>query len=212
MALHRLQTIFQSSDLMPEHSRVNTTYWDPIPAVPPPDPVELVDMVWDFYNLDAPSQSITDFYGAGGYSGLVEFKLYDMSEPEPRRPVYETSRSYTPIANQQMLPHEVALCVSFQADPVSGVPQARRRGRIYLGPLAEAASSNARPSTSVLNVVEAAAQRLLDESTLSVWKWQVYSRTGQTHATVTGGWIDNAWDTQRRRGNDPTARLSFGSG
>lgn len=211
MALHRLQTIFQDTTLMPEHARVNTTYWDPVPASPLPNPIDLVDMVWEFYNTDAPTQSITDFYGAGGYSGLVEFKLYDMSDPEPRRPVYETTRSYTPISNQQMLPHEVALCLSFQADPVSGVPQARRRGRIFLGPLAEAASSQARPSTSILNVVETAAQRLLDESGLGAWKWQVYSRTSQTHATVTGGWIDNAWDTQRRRGNAPTARQSFGS-
>jgi len=39
--------------------------------------------------------------------------------------------------------------------------------------------------------------------------WIVYSTVDQAGHEVIGGWVDNAWDIQRRRGELSTSRLTF---
>jgi hypothetical protein len=41
------------------------------------------------------------------------------------------------------------------------------------------------------------------------WDWVVYSPTDDAYHEVANGWVDNAWDTQRRRGYKPTSRTTF---
>lgn len=65
-------------------------------------------------------------------------QVYDLMEERPRVPfatINHTSASNPTGVGQSELPPEVAWCFSYQAVRVSGVPQNRRRGRIYFGPL-----------------------------------------------------------------------------
>jgi hypothetical protein len=51
---------------------------------------------------------------------------------------------------------------------------------------------------------------LLDASqAATAWKWAVYSTVNATGVEVTNGWVENAWDTQRRRGRIATVRTVF---
>jgi hypothetical protein len=41
------------------------------------------------------------------------------------------------------------------------------------------------------------------------WKWAVYSTVNMTGVNVAAGWVENAFDTQRRRGRIATIRSVF---
>jgi len=137
----------------------------------------------------------------------------------------------------QPLPQEVALCMSFKSADEDG-PLRRRRGRIYIGPLGEAHNAEAvdgagRPTEVLINAINFAASRLQDQASDiatepvgSSTPWVVYSRptTDAWNAThpgderlsgsfhrVTDGWVDNEWDTQRRRGLKATTRSTWAS-
>lgn len=144
-------------------------------------------------------------------------KIYDMSDPIPRQPIYETT--YAPITMggaQQALPSEVACCLSYAAAPVSGVPVARTRGRIYIGPLStmtmESGTANtvARPSIEFRSALVQAGERLANAvATIDpVQLWVVHSPTANTNHGIVRWWADDAWDTQRRRGDAPTSRVT----
>jgi hypothetical protein len=113
----------------------------------------------------------------------------------------------------------MALCLSYKADYVGGFPQARQRGRIYLGGFATllaagSASSFPAVSSTSRTAIATAATALKTGLFADGWVWVVLSPTNvalnaQNTFTVTGGWIDNAADTQRRRGQKATARTSW---
>lgn len=149
----------------------------------------------------------------------LQFKAYDLNDPEPREPIVEdlTSFSVTPGANA--LPPELAICLSFQGAPASGAPQARRRGRVYLGPLAQAAATDDRVASAAITAAVAMGDSLLEASkaALADFTWVVYSRVGTgtplnpipATFAVTNGWVDDEFDIQRRRSLAPTTRSTF---
>lgn len=151
----------------------------------------------------------------------VKVQIYDMRDPTPRVPEFTQTFVLDRSAINGLLPNEVALCLSFQADAVSGIKQARRRGRVYLGPLSNSADivdtlGELRPGAALINQIAAAATVLATPvSLLSIGSlfWSVYSPTLDVLQTiddsfndVTNGWIDDAFDTQRRRGRAATSR------
>jgi hypothetical protein len=142
-------------------------------------------------------------------------KLYNMADPIPRVPIFDLPLGLTGSFPLNTLPQEVALCLSFQGAKISGENQARRRGRIFLGPFSSSAADTGtgRPEDDLITAVSDTANTLLTTSNAATgWKWAVISVTGPTapNATVvTNGWVDNAWDTQRRRGNKAGARTLF---
>jgi len=88
-------------------------------------------------------------------------------------------------------------------------PRARKRGRVYVGPLTLNATNLANdpiPSNNLIARLQAGGASFL---ALATAPWQVWSRRDAQMVTVTGGFIDNALDTQRRRGNSPTNRFAF---
>jgi hypothetical protein len=116
------------------------------------------------------------------------------------------------------MPSEVALVNSFQAD-YSGAaeesgstrPRARRRGRIYLGPLQQGAASTAtntesRPVAAFVTVIKEASEQLLGDADT---QWGVWSRADAAVRLCIQGYVDNAFDTQRRRGQAPTTRTAW---
>lgn len=152
----------------------------------------------------------------GTYSNVVAqnghtIKIYSMADPEPRAPIYDGTFNFASAPSGNPLPTEVALCCSYQADRVSGEPQRRRRGRIYLGPFHTGALTTAgRPHADLINDAVAFGNFLAAAS--SGWtgtKWVVWSEVDASSAVVTNGWVDNAFDTQRRRGVAPTTRTTF---
>lgn len=140
----------------------------------------------------------------------LELTSYNKADSTPRAPVLTNFYNLAPTGTTA-LPPEVSLCLSFQAAKASGLPQARRRGRIYLPYMDEANNdSSGRPSTAMVNGIVAAATTLLAASDAATgWGWAVYSTVTGTPAAITDGWVDNEWDTQRRRGRPATTRTTF---
>ena len=125
-------------------------------------------------------------------------------------------------------PREVAIVSSFHGE-LGGVaedvpagppgpegnihPAARRRGRRYIGPLAAGALGDGwversqgvpAPGPDLINDIVAAEIAFANNAGPVVW-----SRAGHEAVDVVGGWVDNEFDIQRRRGQKSTARTSW---
>lgn len=147
---------------------------------------------------------------------LAVQKVYNLSDPEPRSPVYTDTAGIAAGTDVAFTtPLEVSLCLSYQGAKVSGFDQASRRGRIYLGPLGDLASTTGdpthfpAPSSTWINRITTAAHQLTVDTIGHGWEWVVYSRKNNTSTAIVNGWVDNAWDTQRRRGNAPSTRTTW---
>jgi hypothetical protein len=219
--LMRAQVTIPMDGALPEDYVTNTWYFDGDDAGLTPTDAEWGDAVHDLLGA---------FYYVGGaeifptqIGANATLKVYDMRDPEPRVPFW-TSTFALPAGTGDMLPAEVALCMSFAASPLSGVNQARRRGRVFLGPCRVGAqtivASQSRPTDGVRNGIAAAAATLIDGLDAvpgAKVKWAIYSPTtdlggasiDDSFHDVVSGWVDNAWDIQRRRGPAPTARATF---
>jgi hypothetical protein len=141
-------------------------------------------------------------------------KMYDLADPKPRPPVYDQPLGLTTTVAANTLPTELSICVSFQGGHVAGIAQRRRRGRVYLGPWGTTAADTTlgRPTPGICAALGAAATAFLAASdAASTWSWVVVSEATGTVSPVliTDGWVDNAWDIQRRRGIAPTLRNAW---
>lgn len=188
---------------LPKDVAVNTWHCD---ALTPDGPEDFVDALEVFY------QAIDSvIWSAAIDPSNVRCDVYRMADPEPRVPVLTTM--FTGLtATASARPPELAVCLSFQGDLVSGEPQRRRRGRVYLGPVGniEASSTSPLVATSTVNAVAAAGNVLAATSTLSsTFTWCVFSEIDADLIPVTNGWVDNDFDIQRRRGLLPTVRTTF---
>lgn len=139
-------------------------------------------------------------------------KLYETEAPKPNYPFFEDSFDLSTGTSGTALPSEVAICLSFAGPRVAGEVQARRRGRLYIGPLSSIVLSGARPSAAVQNTLTAA---LLDLVALvnaipaiGTGQFGVWSPTAGEFVTARTAWVDDAFDTQRRRGVAPTSRTT----
>lgn len=143
-------------------------------------------------------------------SGAVQYRLYNRADASPRVPIDVLDDNL--VTGITALPQEVALCMSFQAAATSGVNQARRRGRIYFGPLAATALDNntGRPAAGFLTALNAFGGSLLNQSQAQEnWTWTVHSQTTGSDHVIANGWVDNEFDTMRSRGRRPTSRYLF---
>lgn len=186
---------------------------------------------WGFFTADTSAALVTaittplkNFYDswANYRAGLMAWtgtrmKVYNLSDPLPRVPVADITLGLSSAEQTTNLPGECALCLSFQAQRISGQSQARRRGRVYLGPFGSVAnvSSTGRPDSTMITTILAGAEALRTAMGSTIASWVVISQPKPTmpitSSVVTGGWIDNAWDTQRRRGLQPLTRTVFGT-
>ena len=149
-------------------------------------------------------------------SGNVTY--YDLAQPKPRAPIFEGLLGTTGTGGGTPGPSEIAICLSFYGLKTAGYPFGRSRGRIYLGPLNAGLMAGNNVAAADVTAIVNAANTLLGTSNAAAWKWVVYSQTQAESPiglhfpddTVIGGWVDNAWDVQRRRGAEPSARTTFG--
>jgi len=138
-------------------------------------------------------------------------KFYNAGGPAPNYPYAEVVWNFASAPSGTGLPREVAVCLSFQGLRIPGTPQARRRGRIYLGPLISTINSSGRPAASPRTTLATAASDFgTDVQTVDpAYRWAVWSVLDGTAVPITDGWIDDAFDTQRSRGVETTSRQTF---
>lgn len=197
----------------PEHQIVNTWHCVTVGATTPVDAAE------DFSAALSVFYTAVDTYFSQYLGGHVPFlRAFNLDDPMPRQPILEESLS-TLASASTWLPREIACCLSYKGTYLSGVSPKRKRGRIYLGPLALSTIDTANDgmfTSTFVNAVATAANTLLTSSTgSSTFRWVVYSPTSDPEATnpaggagsdadcwdaVTGGWVDDEIDIQRRRG------------
>lgn len=140
-------------------------------------------------------------------------------------------RSFTldaALGGSNNIPGEVALVMTYHGDltdipetetnptppPATIRPASRRRGRIFWGPfntqvLSQQAPDNEPfPNVLISNAIIGAGTGFQAALPVGI-DWVVHSEAAQEAFVVTGGWVDNAFDSQRRRGNSPDARTTF---
>lgn len=142
--------------------------------------------------------------------------VYDNDSPEPRAPIADIGLTLgSALQGTSGTAEELAICMSFQAPRISGESQARRRGRIYLGPLDNSAFtvSSSSAFTAVPSAIRTgltgAMQTLRSDGVTAGQQWSIWSRANGESYLVTNGWVDNALDVQRRRGNRTTVRTTW---
>lgn len=184
---------FQGVSGRPEDQYVNTLHFRNNGSLPgewdPGDQFlsDLRDVYWTNMQFDFGSQ----------ISG-VRIKCYSAGDPKPRPVIREKLLPFVPPNGGGVA--EVALCLSYYAD--RNLP--RSRGRIYLGPFAFNTLTE-RPQQQLIDHISALGTGFSALGGANV-DWCMRSvKNGDTHK-VTNTWVDNAWDTQRRRGIRPLTR------
>jgi hypothetical protein len=206
MANALAQVVMQGTSNLPEDVYVNTFHFRTAGAdVTTADADAIQTALLNFYVvIHAPGTSplcneISDTVSRGATA--TKTKVYDLGDPTPRLPVKTYAWQMGPGIGSVGLPNEVAICLSYSADVASGENPRRRRGRLYIGPLASTHISGVGgdviPSATMVNALLGAGKALKDDATVD---WCVYSRADDTLYTITHGFVDNAFDTQRRRG------------
>jgi hypothetical protein len=156
--------------------------------------------------------AIDEFLGVTNNNPVV-IKAYDLDDAEPRLPILVDA--WTLVFGTTAIPEECAVALSMAAAMPSGVNRARRRGRVFIGPLGgnshQIITGRVRVDSSFVTALVGAADGLLEDSELDTdYIWEVYSPTDGVGRPVVDGWVDNAMDTIRSRGPNATARTPFG--
>lgn len=149
---------------------------------------------------------------------MVKGRVFDLTEPTPRVPV-ESANFFpnSPGTETTDVPTEVAAVASFQSGGQPGDVYQRRYNRVFLGAVPptwmapSTASSFPTLSSALLTNVTGAMKALQASANGPVDIWVQISRAGGSIRTlpVTGGWMDNSPDTQRRRSVDSTQRVNW---
>lgn len=181
------------------------------------------DLNSKFFNFATGGVKPSNFIGPSvDLAAGATTKFYDLTghlDGSPHgSPFYLSSfplEAGTPSGN---LPNEVAVVLSFNSD-LTGIleesgatrPRARHRGRVYFGPLhggvadVEAVTSRVKVQAGFRSCLAGAGAQLMT----SAHRWCVWSRALSNVFEVVGGHVDDAFDTQRRRGQAPTTRTLF---
>lgn len=215
----RVQLVLHGGSDLPEDRYINTFHFHSIAAEDPTvfqaQCVLAVDLA--FMNAAPDGTQLHSFLSAF-VSTQYELVSYDLAlAPGLRVPtIFNGTATTTPTGG---LPSEVAVCLSLAGDPPNN---ARRRGRLYLGPLSDktavmlAATSSVppRPSTQVvgsIGVAMAAKAKVLMDSIETPWCIRSMTPT-ENYVRITRAWVDNSFDTVRKRGEKPSARWTETAG
>jgi hypothetical protein len=172
-------------------------------------------------------------------AGAAQLDIYNITGKlfgEPHgSPVKSRNFTLGESQNVTALPSEVAVCMTLetagranapveQADGADAGfardrPKQRNTGRLYIGPLGPNAvvldAGVARPAPSFLATLRTAGKKLAEDLALASPggpAWGVWSRKDGVIRPISFISTDNAFDTQRRRGEDPTFRDRLATG
>lgn len=211
---------------LPEDTFVNTFAFRRSIAPTESNLIAMVDHIDDFYNVDGPTGNrVADYIGESvNRAATHEIDFYRIQAGALGSPIYSHAwlGPAAPATANVNMPTEVAAVLSFHG-AITGVqeeagatrPRARRRGRIFCGPLTADAVNITQDSPKLTAGIRLALQEaavvLMDVGDTSGNFWSVWSRADQVLYPVVGGWTDDAPDTQRRRGTASTNRTVFGA-
>lgn len=210
----RAQVVLAGLSNKPEDVVVNTFHFQHADALAVSRQI-VADYVIEFYNVlttgtpsgPAVADYLSKWLSRAASKSVV--KVYDLAEPMPREPsLHPFTLGASSMGVVAEMPAEVALCASFYA--TRNLP--RQRGRLYIGPFSVPATvddtaqvERAIPSSSLIGSLAGSLKRLIAKPDTGP-RFSVWSPSDQQSRIVTNGWVDNAWDTQRRRGQDATLR------
>lgn len=194
-------TLFPTSNVIAD---AVTNTWSTVTA-PADFGVSFKDSVLVFY------QTIQSMFPSLTRQNNHVWKLYDRADAKPRAPKFQGTFNFTSVPAGLPAPPEVSLCLSFQGNRISGIRQARQRGRVYIGPLDVAlVETTGRPTAGAITLLRNAGNDLrIASAAAGAWDWVVWSAVSSEPSPVTNGWVDDEFDTQRRRGRVPTVRNVF---
>jgi hypothetical protein len=229
MAVILVTTVLKALSNIPDDQFMNNwVFTTPTGAYTQAEVDAVLTDIEAFYNVAEPTTAnkVTDFLSneISRAAGGAEHMVYDITgflDGTPHgsptfRKVWTLGASNAPAAVN--LPSEVAVVLSFNASYAGDAeflgatrPRARDRGRVYIGPLnvnSDEADpeTRARPFIGLRNTLAGRAEVLMNASGHA---WSVWSRVNAAVEPVVGGWVDNAFDIQRRRGPEPTSRILF---
>lgn len=232
MSLVKCQTVFERSSGLPEDRVVADHYFGTGPGDQSQATINMIEVAMsDFWQGARTTAANLTSYLATDITRAVDSAQRRYYLKEPGEQFFGSPSFIQPFQPGAAvaatgLPDEVAVCLSYHGD-LTDIPEedgairpaARRRGRIYFGPLwAGAVSQGAglpvRPASVVqADLIDAATDLLAASDAAAEWTWVVphaVATAGWSVVPVVGGWVDNAWDTQRRRGISATQRTTFG--
>lgn len=179
------------------------------------------DLSAEFYNFGAgPQDRIATFMSPVVKRGANEVKVecYDISThldgSAHGSPAFVSTFTLGAASTASPIPSECAIVLSFHSDLVGVVeksgatrPGARHRGRVFLGPWDRNAVNDSGAGAFVdlglqANIL-AAASNFLSQVTET---WVQWSRKDAVVRPVIAGFLDNAFDTQRSRGEPANGR------
>lgn len=209
------QFVMQGASGLPEDRYVNTfNFIEDAPAVVSHEDAAVgIDIaLGNFYTLTQSTGFAMEAFLARHVAGVAEVRVYNFDDPQPREPIILT-RNIDPPATARAMPSEVAVCLSYYS--FLNVP--RQRGRIYFGPIngdaVESVPTVPHPTANFLNTLaEAGTDLAVSGAAAGQLRWAVLSRATPgvvEWGPITDGWVDNAFDTQRRRGEKATARTTW---
>jgi len=218
MTILRVQCNIPRDNNVPADDAINTWHFLTVGAATPAAAAnDAVTQLGVFY-------AAIDVNFATYVSTPMRFKVYDLQNPEPRVPILETTLTLT-TGSGVAFPAEVAVALSYRAELLSGTNPARRRGRIFIGPLdADAGGLNSYdmvPSSTFRTALANAASDIIVAGQTDDARWVVFSPTlagpppwsegtlEASSADVVAGYIDDAFDTIRSRGSRTTTRTVF---
>lgn len=150
--------------------------------------------------------------GIGG--GVIGVNLNSISLQAVNNPGIPQIRAMNHNGGQNLaggLPLDTSLCISWR----TALAGRSYRGRTYLPPFHMNANDDSggtvpHPTSAYIDGLAIQAAKLIDDLVAANAVLCVYSRKLEAATTITGGYIDSSWDTQRRRGTDvPATRRIF---
>ena len=127
--------------------------------------------------------------------------FYDVEGTKPVYPAAQVEKN-TGVAIASQTNRDIAVCLSCYA--TNNRP--RYRGRLYVPLVLSGGSpSGANVSTPTMTLIAGLVPLFEGLGGVDV-DWGVYSRADGQFRKYTNWWIDNSWDTQRRRGKRATLR------
>lgn len=236
MGLYQLVATFESVTGLPEDRVQNVIHASCGVAADPAEYNPAMDAFRDFYIAQSPgaSAALSNWMGqplsrGSNLSSITTYFTDDASGATPLgSPVATLNFTLGGQAVGEDMAEEVAIVVSYNADltdvPVTQTnpspppaiirPQQRRRGRMYFGPLVAAVgttvSGSTRPSATVRTDLTIAFKDLGDTlNAIAGVTFVVWSKADGALYPVVGGYVDDSFDTQRRRGPQATTRTTF---
>jgi len=216
-----VQTVFSGASTLPEDVYVTNTHWQGVGSVFSDSAEAAFTTLRTFWQVAAPSLAFAvGRYIAEHVPRAYQMKAYNLEVPPGERVPYVGTGTLPAVeAGVVGFPSECALVLSTVGGAAPYAPG--DRGRFFIGPLASSAGGTSddvpqRANPGFVSVVVGAAERMRATPTSDV-TWVTIStifnkvpRVTPLIQNVTGGFVDNAFDTQRRRGESSTIRETWG--